>query len=339
MRGSFVALLKKDFRLCVSGGFFLLALGSLILYSCYINLVYAKLDQELFPVYRYDPGKAGGERIAGVTDVGSLNELEEACADGYSVGLHINGDSVFGGKTEIMMVSCGIERLDHIREAYARSLLFQEDKTDALGQAEIIGVNTREMKNRRDMTAEVLFFELVAVGFLGVASMLFKEKQMGVIRVHAILPVSRIQFILSKLALILSSDLLFAAVLTVVNLGMPEGLKALPGVLLQAGILSLVMALVGFLCAELLPDFKQFSLIYLVIAVFITTPVFLSVQAGVEMEWMRFHPMYHLFTAMKNAYFQVLSAGGLYYGACAAAIILLFLAAGWGLGREMKKEG
>ena len=169
--------------------------------------------------------------------------------------------------------------------------------------------------------------------------MLFKEKQMGVIRVHAILPVSRIQFILSKLTLILSSDLLFAAVLTVVNLGMPEGLKALPGVLLQAGILSLVMALVGFLCAELLPDFKQFSLIYLVIAVFITTPVFLSVQAGVEMEWMRFHPMYHLFTAMKNAYFQVLSAGDLYYGACAAAIILLFLAAGWGLGREMKKEG
>lgn len=36
----FLALLKKDFKLMLSGRFFLLALGSLILYSCYINFVY-----------------------------------------------------------------------------------------------------------------------------------------------------------------------------------------------------------------------------------------------------------------------------------------------------------
>lgn len=347
MKGNLVTFLRKDFRLCVSGKFFLLALGSLILYSCYINLVYVKLDQEIFPVYRYDPGRVQGECAAGITDVGSLEELEAACEDGYSVGLHITGDPGSGRKPEIMMVSCGIESLDHIREAYARALLFPEDRADgskrdsqdALGQAGIIGTNTREMKSRREITAEFLFFELAAVGFLGLASMLFKEKQMGVIRVHAVIPVSRVLFILSKLVLILLSDLLFAALLTVINLGMKEGLRALPGVLMQAGILSLVMALIGFLCAVVLPDFKQFSLIYLVLAVFITTPVFLVVQTGVEMDWMRFHPMYHLFAAMKNAYFQISSAQGIYYGACAAAVVLLFMAAQWGLDREMKKEG
>lgn len=347
MRKSFVILLRKDFRLCLHGRFFLLALGSLILYSCYINLVYVKLDQEIFPVYRYDPLKVQGEQTAGITDVGSLEELEAACGDGYSAGLYLSGDRLPGGKPEIMMVSSGVEKIDRIREAYARSMLFKENsscasETDSgsfLRRAKIIGENGREMKNRREITAEFLFFELAAVGFLGLAAMLFKEKQMGVIRVHAVLPVSRVWFILSKLAVILLSDLLFAGLLTVINLGLGEGFRALPGVLLQTGILSLVMALTGFFCAVVLPDFKQFSLIYLVLAVFITTPVFLAGQTGVEMDWMRFHPMYHLFMAMKNAYFQMPPAKIPYYGACAAAIILLFLAAVRGLGREMEREG
>ena len=54
MRNSFFALMKKDFRLMLSAKFFLLAAGSLILYSCYIHFVYVNLDDELFPVYCYD---------------------------------------------------------------------------------------------------------------------------------------------------------------------------------------------------------------------------------------------------------------------------------------------
>ena len=93
---------------------------------------------------------------------------------------------------------------------------------------------------------------------------------MGVIRVHGILPVNRTMFILSKLSVFLVSDLAFAALLTVINLGLGPGAAVLPAVLLQAGILSLIMALIGFFCAVRLPDFKQFSLLYLVLAVFIT---------------------------------------------------------------------
>ena len=47
MRYVVFSLLKKDFRLMLASKFFLLALGSLILYSCYINLVYVRLDQEI----------------------------------------------------------------------------------------------------------------------------------------------------------------------------------------------------------------------------------------------------------------------------------------------------
>lgn len=395
MKSSFFALMKKDFRLMVSAKFFLLAAGSLILYSCYIHFVYVNLDDELFPVYCYDPEhmqdggtgrddrsiRAAGTSLPAVVNVNAIGKLQESCADGYSVGIDLSGEA-----PRIHMVSCGMDTLDNLRAAYAIFRVESDDTLLTVPEAdsadtrltvpEVDSANTRltvpgvdsedglpiasdinsrdaiqtrpaacigndgkEMKNRREITAEFLFFELAAVGFLGLAAMLFKEKEMGVIRIHAVLPVQRSSFILSKLGLILLADLAFTALLALINLGPAEGLAVLPAVLLQAGILSLIMALVGFLCAVALPDFKQFSLLYLVLAIFITTPVFMAGQMGIEFGWMKFHPMYHLFMAMKHAYFRRPTVSMFYYAVCASAVLLLFFLAKWALTREMKREG
>ena len=162
---------------------------------------------------------------------------------------------------------------------------------------------------------------------------------MGVIRVHSTLPVRETFFLLSKLLLFLLADLVFTLLLTLLNLGLSEGLSVLPAVLVQAGILSLIMALTGFLCAILLQGFRQFSLFYLILAVFITTPVFLAGQTGIAWDWISFHPMYHLFMAVKNAYFGIKPAGILYYAACVTAVFSLFLMVRRALVREMAKEG
>lgn len=330
MRQGFFSMLKKDFKLMLSSKFLLLAFGSLILYSCYINFVYVKLDQDIYPVYLYDPMNTQAGISSGVTKVDTIEDLQAQCSDGYSVGIDASGV-----EPEMTMVSSGITSTDQYRAAYALSLLSPESSYTA----ERIGENDKEMKNRREITCEFLFFELAAVGFLGLASMLFKEKQMGVIRVHGILPVNKSAFIISKLSLFLLSDLAFAFLLTVTNLGMMAGLNVLPAVLMQAGILSLIMALVGFFCAVRLPDFKQFSLLYLVLAIFISTPVFLAGQTNIDWNWINYHPMYHLFMEMKNAYFAASSAGGGYYTACVLAIILLFLLVHRALTREMAQEG
>lgn len=314
----------------ISSKFCLLAFGSLILYSCYINFVYVKLDQEIYPVYLYDPQNTNPIISEYVTRVESREALETECADQYSVGIDLSQ-----GKPELYLLSSGLETTDHYRIIWGKAVL----NGNVDGQAEVIGFNSKEMKNRREITAEFLFFELSAVGFLGLASMLFKEKQMGVIRVHGILPIRRVMFIVSKLILLLISDLLFTALLTGINLGIPYALEVLPSVFLQAGILSLIMALFGFLCAVRLPDFKQFSLFYLVLAVFATTPVFLVGQTGVEWDWIIYHPMYHLFTAMKSAFFSMPAAGIPYYLFCFGTLILLFLLTCQTLNREMAKEG
>ena len=118
MKLTFFTLLKKDFRLMLAARFFLLAAGSLALYSCYINFVYVKLDDEMFPVCCFDPdGRLEGTADP-VINVNTIEELTAACGDGLSVGIDLSGET-----PRIQMVSCGIETLDNLRAACAASYL------------------------------------------------------------------------------------------------------------------------------------------------------------------------------------------------------------------------
>lgn len=330
MEYSFLSLLKKDFKMMLASKFLLLIVGSLILYSLYINLVYVKIDQAIYPVYLLDPAESIENASSQIIRVDNMEELQCRTSDGYAVGIDATG-----AEPKIIMAASGLDSTDHIRTAYALSLLSPGQSTPA----QVIGQNSKEMKSRREITSEFLFFELAAVGFLGLASTLFKEKHMGVIRIHGVMPISKSLFIFSKLILFLLADLVFAFLLTVINLGLATGILVLPAILVQTVILSIIMALVGFFCAVWLPDFKQFSLLYLVLAILITTPVFLVGQTSITWNWVNYNPMYHLFMAIKNAYFEMPIGEPVYYIACVVSIVVLFLLAHKILTREMAKEG
>ena len=313
-----------------SGKFFLMAMGFLILYTAYVNLGYIRFMQmEPYNVYLYDPAKTQTARSSLVQNVFSIEEMNAALlADANGVGLDA------GDGTVQVVLYAGAEHIDRHRADYALSLL----SPPASRFPEILGTNTPEQKARKEITCELLFFELSAVGFLGIAAVLFKEKGMGVIRVHAILPLQKNLFLLSKLAVFLLSDLIFAVLLTLLNVGFADGVAVLPAVLLQTAILSLIMALVGLLCALMLKDFRQFTLAYLVIAIFAATPVFLSANTSVKFDWIGCHPFYHIYMGLKNAYFGA-AASPIYYVGTVGVIVLLFLAVQLAFHREIEKEG
>lgn len=188
----FCSLFKKDCQMMISGKFFLLALGSLLLYTLFINFGYVKfMKAELYHVYLYDPQGTQRQVSGMVFPVTSLEELDKSLAtDTTGVGI----DASSG--TPNIILYYGSEKVDRHRADYARSLLHPDNGYTA----KIVGTNTPELKQRKEISCELLFIEIVAVGFLGIASVLFKEKQMGVIRVHAVLPLKRSLFILSKIA-------------------------------------------------------------------------------------------------------------------------------------------
>ena len=330
MGKGFCALFKKDCRMLASGKFFLMAIGFLALYTAYVNLGYIRFMQmEPYNVYLYDPAETQVFKSSLVQTVLSMEAMDAALSsDANGVGLDASAGDVR------VVIYKGAEHIDRHRADYALSLL----EPSAIHTLEVLGTNTPEQKARKEITCELLFFELAAVGFLGIAAVLFKEKGMGVIRVHAILPLQKDLFLLSKLAVFLFSDLVFAVLLTLLNTGLADGAAVLPAVLLQTAILSLMMALVGLLCALLLKDFRQFTLAYLVIAIFAATPVFLSANTSVKFDWINYHPFYHVYMGLKNAYFGT-AISPVYYAGAVGTIVLLFLAVRLAFHREIGKEG
>ena len=99
------------------------------------------------------------------------------------------------------------------------------------------------------------------------------------------------------------------------------------------------MALAGFGCTMLLRDFKQFSLAYLVIALFAATPVFLAANTSVKMAWINYHPFYHVYMGLKNAFFGMPVTSPAYYICAACVIILLFGIVEAAFRKEMGREG
>ena len=296
-------------------------------HPCHVNVKF--MDAQLYNVYLYDPAGTQTEVSSLVRPVSSLEELDAALAgDTNGVGIDASG------RTPHVLFYAATEKADRHRTDYALSLL----SPDGNDTAKIVGSNSPEMKQRREITCELLFIEIVAVGFLGIASVLFKEKQMGVIRVHAIMPLHKSLFVCSKIMLFLITDLVFAALIVLFNVGL-GGMSVLPAVLVQTAILSLIMALAGFGCTMLLRDFKQFSLAYLVIALFAATPVFLAANTSVKMAWIDYHPFYHVYMGLKNAFFGVPTTNPVYYAGAIGAIILLFLLVEAAFRKEMGKEG
>ena len=313
-----------------SGKFFLMAIGFLVLYTAYVNLGYIRFMQmSPYNVYLYDPAGTQTEKSPVVQTVSTMEDMDAALlSDANGVGLDASA-----GDVRVVLYP-GAEHIDHHRADYALSLL----QPAVSPSPEVLGTNTPEQKARKEITCELLFFEIAAVGFLGIAAVLFKEKGMGVIRVHAILPLRKDLFLLSKLAVFLLSDLVFAVLLTLLNTGLADGTVVLPAVLIQTAILSLMMALVGLLCALLLKDFRQFTLAYLVIAIFAATPVFLSANTSVKFDWINYHPFYHVYMGLKNAYFGS-AISPVYYVGAIGTIVLLFLAVRLAFHREIGKEG
>lgn len=318
-------LLKKDLHLMYTGKLFLTSVITLIMFSLYINYFYADLDTEAPSVGVYDPF-----HIAGNHDIEKISSLEELL------------DLVNSGE-----ISIGIDysektpNIYHLDNGSSNNALYASygamitEKNFKDADKTIIGNYSREEKNRREMTNEVLFFEIITVSFLGIASLLFKEKSMGVIRVHGIMPVNSTLIILSKAVVFLLSDIIYAFLLILINLGISIPsvsvfARALPHIV----ILSLIMGLLGYFLALLYRDFKQFAISFSLIIVLMTTPVYLGGNRTTDWGWLDYYPVYHLFASLKNAFFGLQTSGFSYYLFGITIIVCLLILVRW----QTKKE-
>lgn len=320
-------LFVKDTRLMLSSKFLLVLIGSLVIYSLYINLIYSVQDIQPSPILIYDPmERAMGEDLVFVDSKDELADGIEANDKVIAVDYSLNTPVV-------SMIQSENEKVDKFTEEYVVSRVQgQGDATDL----KYIGELDREAKLRREMTCEVLFFELIAVIFLGVTSLLFKEKSMGTIKVFGTVPANEMMFILSKTLLFLLINILFTIALCLINVddAIKISLRGLPHVI----IISIMMSMLSHICVFTFKDFRQFGFAYAFIVIFLTAPVFLAANTAITWNWIEYYPIYILYMNLKSAFFNMPNGNIVYYGISILILVgLAYIVKGL-MKRELAKE-
>ena len=315
----------------LNGKFYLLLAFSFLLYSLYINYAYAKLDQSPYRVYVYNPAGVQirvSEYIVPVENWEALSAGIAADKSGIAVDLSEEN-------TTVILYESGNTKVDHFRGEYALSILASQSDHSPI---QFLSSQSLETKRRLEMVCEMVFFEIVVIGFLGIAALFFKEKQMGVLRVFGVSPGIHSFFVLSKIFVFLLLDLTFVLLLSLVNLGWTPMAPVLPSILTQVMILSPIMVLVGFLFSLLFESFKQFGFAYTFIVILMTAPIFLAANTSLEWAWLEFYPVYYLYMGLKNAYFGGGFTSPLYYAVSLFTMVLIFTVALKMMNQELAKE-
>ena len=100
---SLYSLFKKDCRMMVSGKFFFVALGSLLLYTLFIHFGYLKFmdgSANIYNVYLYDPAGTLDKVSPLVHFAASREELDEMLARDTSGGVGIR---IIDGKPDVIL--------------------------------------------------------------------------------------------------------------------------------------------------------------------------------------------------------------------------------------------
>lgn len=326
----FITIIKNDMNTVIKSKLLLITIGSLLLYSLYINLVYVNTDIKEYPIYVYDEEESRRIFADSITYVKSEEELYERLnSDKEAVG--ILGDSA---ESKIILHNSGDSRIDNSKVLYAKSYF---NKNNINIPKEILGTINFKQQKRLEMTSVIVFFEITAISFLSVAALFFKEKQMGVLKVYSILPIYRFLLIFSKITVFMIIEIVFITVLSLININFSFLCKIYFHVILQVLILSPLMILLAFIFSLVYKNFKQFIFAFTIIIVIFTSPVFLFVNTPLNWSGIKYFPTYYLYNNMHNAFFNKLIHNPIYYIYCVSVLVILFYMNMKMINREMVK--
>ncbi len=170
------------------------------------------------------------------------------------------------------------------------------------GEVYIIGEYTQKGRRLREMASEVLFFEIIAVGFLGIVALFFKEKEMGVFHVLGVLPAPIWKELLIKLGVFWLCDMLFTVLLIIINFSFSEAIT-LWRILFPITLLSLSMTILGLIASLICKSFKQFGVIYTVLIILLSTPIFLVANTSLEIPGIKYNYLYLIYIRIKDLFF------------------------------------
>ncbi|MCM1989366.1 ABC transporter permease [Oceanirhabdus seepicola] len=327
-----LAIIKNDLKIIFKSKMIFVMIGSLIVYSFYIGFIYSKVDIEPYSIYVYDENSVDVFTQNNIFSVASEDELyKKLDSDKEGIGI-----LDIGSESKIILKDSGDAKVNNMKKLYANNLL-EGNNTDV--NVEVLKQENLEIKRRLEMTSVVVFFEITAISFLSIAAIFFKEKEMGVLNVYSIMPIHKILLILSKILVFTSIEIIFATILSIINIDYGVFSKVFGDVIIQILLLAPIMVTLGYIFSLIYKNFKQFIFAYIIIVILFTSPVFLFVSSPINWSGIKFFPTYYLFNNLYNAFFNNLIFNPYYYICWGIILGMLFVINVKLINREMIREG
>jgi hypothetical protein len=151
-----------------------------------------------------------------------------------------------------------------------------------------------------------IVFEVVLLGFLLSAVLIFQEKQEGSIRAYRVSPGGAALYLASKTLLFVVLSIFYGGLLIAVSLG---GEVNYGKVILLVVLSSSLMTMLGILAASFFNGLSDWFIIGLIILLMNILPIFSYLMPGFAPEYIKWIPSYHLIFAMRELIFPTGGTG------------------------------
>ncbi len=152
----------------------------------------------------------------------------------------------------------------------------------------------------RSMVPLVIAFDVVLLGFMFAAVMVFQEKQEGSIRAFRITPGRPLEYMAAKSSVNILLGLLYTLLLTVAVTGIPERLTLLLAVVFLA---SLLMTLTGLLLSVFFNNLSEFLFVAVFISAIFTLPMVSYFQPSFAPSYLQVIPSYPVLFGLREIFF------------------------------------
>jgi hypothetical protein len=243
--------------------------------------------------------------------LGSRESLEEAVRSGRE-NVGIAAESGPQGPTLTVLYNGTMpERQLRLVEAGLRHLWGQSEGEDAGTD-----VRVRLLMQPHDpiplnlsLLPVLLAFEVIVLGFLFVAVMVFQEKQDGSIRAFRVSPAGTWSYLLSKVTLWVLLTVLYGTLLLLVTRG--PGLARWLSLLALVGLSGLFMTLVGLAVSVFFRSISEWFFVGVGILVLNMLPQVSYLHPSFSPAWLTWLPSYPLLFALRDLLFRPGSPGQL----------------------------
>ena len=239
--------------------------------------------------------------------VDSRAALESALADAQTgVGIVVDGTLAAPQVTFLTEGRIAEQNLNLLRAVVDGQIAALRDDGQAVVAVEQLRPSTDPIPLNKKFLPVAVVFEVIIIGYLLVAVMIFEEKQEGTNRAFRVSPAGTWSYLLSKNALFVVMGLLYGGLLMLYAFGF--GINYL-NLLVVIGLGTLLMSLVGMTIAVFFNNITEWFFVGIGIMIPNLLPAITYAVPAFSPEWMRFIPSYPILFGVREILFPTGDTG------------------------------